>query len=150
MGELRRGRKVFPRFFFSSLALFRSSPTPETLKQARPTSNTSLNFLPRVFHLTSSFHQSHFQSGFPDYLSFSRWRRCYKSRGYFPVYHHHHYHHHVSLASEMQMPPSRAKHWLQKSANPALFPRMSPGSTPGMAADKCIRHTKCLTRCKNL
>ena len=48
------------------------------------------------------------------------------------------------------IPPSRAKHWLQKSANPALFPRMSPGSTPGMAADKCIRHTKCLARCKNL
>ena len=28
------------------------------------------------------------------------------------------------------MPPSRAKQWRQKSANPALFPRMSPGSTP--------------------
>ena len=28
------------------------------------------------------------------------------------------------------MPPSRAKNWRQKSANPALFPRMSPGSTP--------------------
>ena len=28
------------------------------------------------------------------------------------------------------MPPSRAKNWRQKSANPALFPRMYPGSTP--------------------
>ena len=28
------------------------------------------------------------------------------------------------------MPPSQAKHWLQNSTNPALFPRMSPGSTP--------------------
>ena len=28
------------------------------------------------------------------------------------------------------MPPSRAKNWRQKSANPALFPRMSPGSPP--------------------
>ena len=37
------------------------------------------------------------------------------------------------------MPPSRAKNGRQKSANPALFPRMSPGSTPEMAADKCIR-----------
>ena len=33
---------------------------------------------------------------------------------------------------------SWAKNWQQKSANPALFPRMSPGSIPGMAADKCI------------
>ena len=29
------------------------------------------------------------------------------------------------------MPRSRAKNWQQKSANPALFPRTSPGSTPG-------------------
>ena len=28
------------------------------------------------------------------------------------------------------MRPSRAKNWRQKSANPALFPCMSPGSTP--------------------
>ena len=28
------------------------------------------------------------------------------------------------------IPPSRATHWQQKSANPALFPHMSPGSTP--------------------
>ena len=28
------------------------------------------------------------------------------------------------------MPLSWAKHWRQKSANPVLFPRMSPGSTP--------------------
>ena len=34
--------------------------------------------------------------------------------------------------------PVQGQNWRQKSANPALFPRMSPGSTPGMAADKCI------------
>ena len=28
------------------------------------------------------------------------------------------------------MPPSRAKNWQQKSANPALLPRMPPGSIP--------------------
>ena len=28
------------------------------------------------------------------------------------------------------MPPSRAKNWQQRSENPALFPRMSPWSTP--------------------
>ena len=40
------------------------------------------------------------------------------------------------------MPPSRAKNWRQMSANPVLFPRMSLGSTPGMAADKCIKAKK--------
>ena len=36
------------------------------------------------------------------------------------------------------MPPSRAKNWRQKSANPALFPVCTRGQPPGMAADKCI------------
>ena len=40
------------------------------------------------------------------------------------------------------MPPPRAKNWRQKSANPVLFPHMSLGSTPGMAADKCIKAKK--------
>ena len=49
----------------------------------------------------------------------------------------------AGLASESKcksgpMPPYRAKKWRQKSTNPALFPRMSPGSPPRMAADKCI------------
>ena len=41
-------------------------------------------------------------------------------------------------------PSSRAKNWRQKSANPALFSRMSPGSPPpppGMAANECITFT---------
>ena len=44
------------------------------------------------------------------------------------------------------MPPSRAKNRRQKSANPALFPRMSPGLFPRMAADKCIMSCPVLLR----
>ena len=55
------------------------------------------------------------------------------------------------------MHPSWAKHWRQKLANPALFPRMYPGSPnrptpppapsppPPMAADKCINVRNFLT-----
>ena len=36
------------------------------------------------------------------------------------------------------MPPSRAKNWRQKSANPALCPLCARGQPSGMANDKCI------------
>ena len=40
------------------------------------------------------------------------------------------------------MTPSRARNWRQKSANSALFPRMSQSQTAGMAADKCIIYSE--------
>ena len=64
-------------------------------------------------------------------LSFSRWRRCYKSLGSFPLY----------LASEVQKRSNASvpsqKSMTKVSKSRAISPYV-PGSTPGMAADKCI------------
>ena len=68
----------------------------------------------------------------PD-LSFSRQRRCYKSRGSFPVY----------LASEVQKrsnAPVPGQKLATKVSKFRAIPQYVPGvNPPGMAADKCIR-----------
>ena len=66
-------------------------------------------------------------------FSFSRWRRCYKSRGPFPVY----------LALEAVERPCPGLKIGDKSKKIPRYspvcPRMSPYvNPPGMAADRCI------------
>ena len=66
----------------------------------------------------------------PD-LSFSRWRRCYKSCGSFLVY--------LALGSvkAVQCPHPKPKMGDKSQQIPCYSP-VSPPPTPGMAADKCI------------
>ena len=83
------------------------------------------------------FWKAHYGGG--PHLSFSRWRRCYKSRGFFPV----------CLASKSksdQIPPSLAKIG-DKSQQILRYSSVCPrGQSPGMAAYKCISLLYCGSR----
>ena len=67
-------------------------------------------------------------------LSFSRWRRCYKSRGSFPVYL-------AAVVQKRSNAPGLGRKLATKVSKSRAIPPYVPGVTPpGMAADKCINY----------